>query len=197
MIEHGFCKTHEYWITVFIIKQLTHTALFSLKQHNSTEHRNLKVNSITEVFSLIQCHRLSTDFDAVEDYGFTMAKSWKQLSAFELLTLYCVINFFLFKKKKGLEAGALPRQATLGVTEELSHLNKLMVQFLDVQAVKMWTYQNDQILRDPWDPHPSSSDGQNSVGCTKPSLLQDWYHAYLTSMQCHYHLKFIILSPSP
>ena len=109
--------------------------------------------------------------------------------------LHCTVlsTFFLFKRKKGLEAGALPRQATLGVTEELSHLSKLMVQFLDVQAVKMWTYQNDQILRDPWDPHPSSSDDQNSDGGTKPSLLQDWYHAYLTSMQCHYHLKFIIL----
>ena len=52
MIEHGFCKTHEDLITVFVIKQLTYTALFSLKQHNSTEHRNLKFNSTTLVFSL-------------------------------------------------------------------------------------------------------------------------------------------------
>ena len=62
-------------ITVFVIKKLMYIALCSLKQHNSSEHRNLKFNSTTLVFSLIQCHRLSTNFDGVEDYGFTLAKS--------------------------------------------------------------------------------------------------------------------------
>ena len=62
-------------ITVFILKRLTYTALFSLKQHNSNEQRNLKFNSTFLVFSLFQCHRLSTDFDGVEDYGFTLAES--------------------------------------------------------------------------------------------------------------------------
>ena len=60
MIEHGFSKTHEYLTTVFV-RQFTYIVLFSLKEPNSTEH--------------LQCHRLPTDFDGVEDGGFTLAQS--------------------------------------------------------------------------------------------------------------------------
>ena len=65
MIEHGFTKTHEYLTTAFV-RQFTYIVLFSLKEHNSTEHKNLK---------LTVPHRLPTDFDGVEDGGFTLAQS--------------------------------------------------------------------------------------------------------------------------
>ena len=42
-------------------------------------------------------------------------------------------NFVVLFKKKRPESGCVT-QGTLGVTEELSHLNKLMVYFLDVDS---------------------------------------------------------------